>query len=114
MRQVCPRQLFVRKRPIFVADLHLQRMEGFPKSEKGLKSGVSACYAGMLNGKLLLAGGCNFPGIPADEGGKKKYYQGIYVAEMNPDTVFVWNKLENFPFLPLMAFLYPVRMESSV
>ncbi len=72
-------------------------MEGFPKSEKGLKSGVSACYAGMLNGKLLLAGGCNFPGIPADEGGKKKYYQGIYVAEMNPDTVFVWNKVEELP-----------------
>lgn len=81
----------------FVADLHLQRMEGFPKSEKGLKSGVSACYAGMLNGKLLLAGGCNFPGIPADEGGKKKYYQGIYVAEMNPATVFVWNKVGELP-----------------
>ena len=81
----------------FVADLHLQRMEGFPKSEKGLKSGVSACYAGMLNGKLLLAGGCNFPGIPAGKGGKKKYYRGIYVAEMNPVTVFVWNKVGELP-----------------
>lgn len=67
-------------------------MKGFPKSEKGIESGVSACYSGILSGKLLIAGGCNFPGTPASEGGKKKYYQGIYVAEMNPDTLLLWKK----------------------
>ena len=72
-------------------------MDGFPKSDKGFKMGVSACYAGILNGKLLMAGGCNFPGTPASEGGKKKFYQNIYAAEMNPDTLFVWNKVGELP-----------------
>ena len=50
-----------------------------------------------MNGKLLIAGGCNFPGTPASEGGKKKYYQGIYAAEMNPDTLFFGNKVGELP-----------------
>lgn len=81
----------------FITDIRLQKMEGFPKSEKGIKSGVSACYSGILNGKLFIAGGCNFPGTPASEGGKKKYYQGIYAAEINPDTLLLWNKVGELP-----------------
>lgn len=81
----------------FIESIRLQKMNGFPKSEKGINQGVSACYAGILNRKLLIAGGCNFPGTPASEGGKKKYYQGIYAAEMNPDTLFFWNKVGELP-----------------
>ena len=42
-----------------------------PEAENGYSLGVSACYAATSNGCLLLAGGCNFPDIPAAEGGKK-------------------------------------------
>ena len=42
-----------------------------PALTVGGKEGVSAPFAGMSNGSLLVAGGCNFPGKPAAEGGEK-------------------------------------------
>lgn len=81
----------------FVTDVRLQKMVGFPKSEKGIRRGVSACYSGILNGNLLMAGGCNFPDVPASEGGKKKFYRGIYAATLNPDTVLAWRKVGELP-----------------
>ena len=81
----------------FITDIHLQKMEGFPQSEKGFKLGVSACYSGILSGNLLMAGGCNFPGVPASDDGKKKFYRGIYAATINTDTVLAWRKVGELP-----------------
>lgn len=81
----------------FITDIHLQKMEGFPQSEKGFKLGVSACYSGILSGNLLVAGGCNFPGVPASDGGKKKFYRGIYAATINTDMVLAWRKVGELP-----------------
>ncbi len=41
--------------------------------------GVSAPFAGSTGGALLVAGGCNFPGVPAAEGGEKVFYDSVYV-----------------------------------
>ena len=60
--------------------ISVQKMTGFPEGEPGFSLGVSACYAGIYQGELLIAGGCNFPETPAAEGGKKKFYQGIYAT----------------------------------
>ena len=38
--------------------------------------GVSALYAGVIEGNLLIAGGCNFPDIPVADGGKKSLLSG--------------------------------------
>ncbi|WP_294629792.1 cyclically-permuted mutarotase family protein [uncultured Bacteroides sp.] len=81
----------------FVTDIRWQKMAGFPRSEKGITSGVSACYSGILRGELLMAGGCNFPGTPASAGGKKKFYRGIYAATLSPDTVLAWRKVGELP-----------------
>ncbi len=54
--------------------------------------GVSACFAGNLNGYLYVAGGCNFPDIPAAEGGKKVFYDDVYVARIIGDTVQQWKR----------------------
>ncbi len=40
--------------------------------------GVSGAYAGIVNGRVLVAGGCNFPDTPAAEGGQKVFYTDIY------------------------------------
>ena len=40
-------------------------------------AGLSGLYAGQINGKLYVAGGCNFPDKPLAEGGKKKFYDEI-------------------------------------
>lgn len=64
-----------------------------PEEENGYEQGVSAAYAGILNGKLVLAGGCNFPDAPAAEGGKKRFYKGIYVADIKSDNLSEWKKI---------------------
>jgi sialate O-acetylesterase len=68
-----------------------------PDGEKGYEKGVSAAYAGILNDKLILAGGCNFPDVPAAEGGKKRFYKGVYVADIKLDNVPEWKKIGDLP-----------------
>ena len=40
--------------------------------------GVSTPFAGVIDGELVVAGGCNFPNTPAAEGGQKVYYDAVY------------------------------------
>lgn len=40
--------------------------------------GVSALYAALAGQTLWMAGGCNFPHVPAAQGGQKAFYDGIY------------------------------------
>lgn len=58
--------------------------------------GVSAPFAGIINDWMIVAGGCNFPDIPASEGGKKVYYSEIYAINMkNKDEG--WKLLGKLP-----------------
>ncbi|MCM1110241.1 MAG: GDSL-type esterase/lipase family protein [Clostridium sp.] len=54
---------------------------GNPSAEKGIENGISAPFAGTLNGgtTFVVAGGCNFPDKdPFAPSAKKKTYAGIY------------------------------------
>lgn len=93
--------------PVRLADI--QQTKGFPDKDKDFAKGVSACFAGMSNGQLLIGGGCNFPGIPAADGGAKKYYRDIYVAEITGDSLFTWRKAGEFPH----AVAYGVSVSTS-
>ncbi len=42
--------------------------------------GVSAAYCGMAGGRVVLAGGCNFPARPAADGGAKRFYADVFVG----------------------------------
>ena len=53
---------------INITTLTTQGLEG------DLQKGVSASYAALLNGELLVAGGCNVPDKLGFEGGKKVFY----------------------------------------
>lgn len=75
----------------------IQKMGGIPKEEAGFSLGVSACYAGMIGDRMIIAGGCNFPETPVAEGGKKRFYKGIYVAEQAADSLFQWRKIGELP-----------------
>lgn len=63
----------------------IQCLVGFPTEEQGFDKGVSACYYGVINGYLYIAGGCNFPDKPVAEGGKKRFYKAIYAAKLNAE-----------------------------
>ncbi len=75
----------------------IQVMQGTPHEEAGIEQGVSACYAGFYQGRLLLAGGCNFPELPAAEGGKKRFYQGVYAAALSDEEVLEWKCIGQLP-----------------
>lgn len=67
-----------------------ERIYGFPSEERGISLGVSACYAGAIGDTLVMAGGCNFPDVPATDGGNKRYYRGIYAAVISNSNRLDW------------------------
>lgn len=80
-----------------IGSIAFQLMKGFPHDEPGIEKGVSACYAGRIGSTLVIAGGCNFPDKPVAEGGTKKYYQGIYAAEIDKSDTLRWQKIGDLP-----------------
>ena len=56
-------------------------VESIPASFGNISKGVSAAFVGLLEDKLIVAGGCNFPDTPAAEGGKKVFYRDILMLD---------------------------------
>lgn len=77
--------------------ISLEKMYGFPTENAGFLKGVSALYAGTTDGKIVIAGGCNFPDVSAADGGTKVFYQDVYIASLTGDTVFDWKKIGTLP-----------------
>ncbi|HVU55562.1 MAG TPA: hypothetical protein VHD83_10930 [Puia sp.] len=48
-----------------------------------LPLGLAGPLAGVDHGVLLIGGGCNFPDSMPWAGGKKKYYDGVYVVDLH-------------------------------
>ena len=56
-----------------------EEIEPIPSSaEDDVQHGLAAPFAGSSNGVILVAGGCNFPDVPDQDGGPKKYYDDIF------------------------------------
>ena len=77
--------------------LSVEKMNGFPAEDSCFLKGVSALYAGVLDGQLIMAGGCNFPHVPVADGGKKVYYDGIYAASLSDDATLQWQEIGLLP-----------------
>ena len=67
------------------------------EGSKGIEQGVSAMFTGVIDGQLLVAGGCNFPDKPASEGGKKRYYDGIYRLKLSGPDSLTWQRVGSLP-----------------
>ena len=59
---------------------HLDLKPLAPLSVSG-GQGLSGHFAGVVDGKIIVAGGCNFPNVPAADGGEKVFYDGVYLLE---------------------------------
>ena len=79
------------------SDISIDKMNGFPSEDSCFLKGVSALYAGVLDGQLIMAGGCNFPHVPVADGGKKVYYDGIYAAPLSGSTNLQWQEIGLLP-----------------
>jgi len=58
------------------------------------KQGFAGMYAGISHGALLAAGGANFPDKKPWEGGKKVWYEAVYVLE---SPAGAWRKAGTLP-----------------
>lgn len=76
--------------------IYIDTIGTMPGEEPGYEKGVSACYATVSDGTMLLAGGCNFPETPAADGGEKRYYKGIYSASCD-GSALQWKKVGELP-----------------
>ena len=61
-----------------------------------IAKGVSAPFAGFIKNWLIVGGGCNFPTIPAAEGGKKAYYNQCYALDIHA-TSPRWKRISDLP-----------------
>lgn len=71
------------------ADISVRTLADFPCTA-GKDLGVAAPFAGIHDGMLIVAGGCNFPGTPAAEGGAKVYYAEAYALDITRETPAAW------------------------
>lgn len=85
---------------------------GFPDKEKGYEQGVSACFAGCIDGYLVMAGGANFAEKPVAEGGKKCFYKGIYAAKITRGDALHWEMIGELP--QAMAYGTTVKVGNSL
>ncbi len=62
------------------------------------EQGVSAPFAGSIHQNLIVAGGCNFPDVPAAKGGAKRFYADIYeLPHPDKDPQAQWRKIGELP-----------------
>lgn len=73
-------------------DNHVQwkKYPDLPPNENQKNSlGLASPFAGSYQDMVIVAGGCNFPDIPAAEGGKKVYYSDIFLLQEHKE----WRKV---------------------
>lgn len=63
-------------------------------SDRQYGLGVSAPFVGLLNGEVIVAGGCNFPEAPAAEGGTKRFYADVFALDTSGAA---WRKVGMLP-----------------
>lgn len=81
----------------WVGDVSVEPMEDSPSGDKNYAKGVSALYSGFVGGGLIVAGGANFPAVPAADGGSKRYYDDIYLSSVGADTILSWKRVGRLP-----------------
>ena len=77
---------------VYIDMLSLQDIGLSPDCTPGYEKGVSAPFAGVVEGRFITAGGANFPDKPVVEGGVKKYYSDILCLEGDQ-----WSRVGQMP-----------------
>lgn len=60
------------------------------RDENGRERGVAGPFVGRVAGKLVIAGGSNFPDKPLWQGGEKRFYDTIRILGTDKDGSFQW------------------------
>lgn len=73
-------------------NIRWEKIDSIDASMGGISQGVSAAFAGIHSGNLVVAGGCNFPEKPVTEGGAKVFYKDILLLKDSG-----WKKIGELP-----------------
>lgn len=65
--------------------------------EEGYGAGVSGAFTGILQGRVIQGGGCNFPVDPLAPGSQKKFYEGIYEMVIDSDSTWSPKRIGTLP-----------------
>ena len=70
-----------------LSQIHVSYLPDLPTLNDQIEQkGLAGGFVGISNGALLFAGGANFPGKLPWEGGKKRWWDDIYVLERTEQT----------------------------
>lgn len=72
-----------------------------------VEGGVSGVFIGVHLNKLIVAGGCNFPGKPAKDGGEKVFYDDVYLLDISETA-------NNKKWIKCLAFPHKVAYGTAV
>lgn len=79
-------------------------MPGIVSDNRKYNSGVSAMYAGRIKRRIVVAGGANFPDTPAADGGRKVFYQEMYMLHKGR-----WRQAGKLPCKAAYGVTFPVN-----
>lgn len=76
--------------------------------------GLAGAFAGIHNNVLLIAGGANFPDAMPWEGGKKIYWNDIYILIRKTTGKFAWYTKEKFKLKQRIAYGASVSTDDGI
>lgn len=81
--------------PEVVPETTLTTLQG-PAIDENYAFGTAACFAGIIDNDLIVAGGTNMTGNKVSFEADKRYYKDIYTATLNNNTL-QWKKAGELP-----------------
>src|SRR6185503_14217272 len=86
-----------------------------PINEKlGKQPGLAGPFTGTINNKLIIAGGANFPDSMPWQGGKKIYWNDIYVLAIGKKERYSWGNSGEFKLKTAIAYGASVQLKEGI
>jgi len=86
-----------------------------PVNQKlGKQPGVAGPFSGFINGELIIAGGSNFPDSMPWQGGKKIYWNDIYIMHINKKGKCSWVNNGVYKLKENIAYGASVQMKEGI
>ena len=76
--------------------------------------GVAGPFAGFINGELIIAGGSNFPHSMPWQGGKKVYWNDIYIMHINKKGKYSWVNNGAYKLTENIAYGASVQIKEGI
>lgn len=95
--------------------LHWSVAAHLPDNEKlGKQPGLAGAFAGYIKNKLIIAGGANFPDSMPWQGGKKIYWNDIYVLNIGKKEKYTWDNAAGIKLKESTAYGASVTIHDGI